>query len=1601
MRFARFVVLCAMAVVFLCLGHAEAGPADPAARGLDVFLHVPNEAAPGTRLAVIAQAFGFPVVTRAVPLSNATIEIGWDPESLADKVAPPTLTTTTDADGRARLALDVPFGLPGDLEVLVSVRHGGHSRTRAVKVRRMPAAHVEIHTADTRVVPTSTVSAWVRLTGVSDEPLRNTGVTVSLLEAGVARHKERLVTDAGGLVMARVPIPRIDEPVWSWTLEAECDIPGTPKGAIVLQPREEHPGTPKLEAAWMTPAAGARPGDKVPFVVRVRDATGQPIVDHPVVYWVGVKGVTPPKTDEEWTKVGTTARTDGAGEISGVRDAPTLVKASGTNLVLVAKTKAEGHLLTQTRTADVGVATASATLTPEVPALVPGLTHRLFLHVVDGNSEGVAGRFAVTGDGLAASVTTDANGEAELAWTAPEGIGATRNAGACAGGVAAAVSIKPTQPIAALKAQQDGFALCVPVDRDAAGIVHVVPNVARPGETVHLELARAPKAKAKTVSAVVRARHHGHAVSTWLEGSATSADVVIPASAAPGPWDVSIATAEGLAASRIVGAQLLVVPQKLPALSVRRVGGRATPGGSIDVEVKLDDGHGGGLPGAVSAIVVDAFGGGNANVGGLDTRARLCSAIGTYDRCDEVLERAPSTDALRRSLLGHGSRAVLAPANDPGAHATDDLRKAFQTVLKSLEGAVFEAAKSPQTLIDVRRKENGRWVLNPELLTLVTDAMNEPPQTPGGEPLTLPDLVAVDPQVSFDVVARRVARLKLFRVLMAVRQVRTQGGLDPNEPVFKDPNALLRRMVRSGALPEDVLLDPWGGTIQFIPGNGPIQPFLSVVRGFELRAPGPDGKVGTGDDVKDPFERVVRTGTPYAVAVEEDRLVDAKFDMVISDETVKAWAALFEELTGTHLGDGGLGISGIGEGGGGRGEGIGLGSVGTVGHGTGYGRGSSGIANGNAWWSPPVRTGPDGVVRMNIPLGDAETTWRVAFIGAPDGLGTASATLDVASDLPLSLKVIGGAKWTEGDVADVRVLVRNRTDAPRKATVLAAADQAASLESNTAHDVEIPAKGARTITLRVRAKGRGEGRLVLTARSEGIPDDVLRHAWTIAPAGERRVLTRTRFVDAHQTLAVALDHGYSLDAAPRVVLERGYDEAIEAALDSLSPEQAASALAHVDAVETALRVERWATTKSGARHVAIAKTAADIARRAEGRYEAYAALDGENAKHGWLLRQRVRGLVKRPLPKDPKKKKEEEGPVCPEPIDGVDLLDIEPAPSPDLPPCWGARIADTTNALMTSSSPVALSRAILALAERPHRATVAGRLANALRAAVVLRPDGEIDAALETRADRAIVYAALLRASKLGTSTTPEAALFAKLAPLRDVNGGYGSSSATLAVVRALLASQLEGHGTSRVRVVARGFDKRVDVPASGRVVLPLPAGVIETEVRVEGPGVVARFERPVLRSWSQPPPPQSSPVHIEVVWPATARAEAVEPLRLLVRASESREVDVRIPLPPGVTLAAPTKGVSQMQGVLVVRPQVSGTEDVVEIPMRFGLAGTFSVPEASARYTRSPTPAAVAPFRRLVITPVEDPARSTTGLAATPPISVHDGNAAVGRTPR
>ena len=1583
--------LCLTSFLAAAPSDAQTQSGDPAQRGLDLFIHVPASAAPRSRLPLQVEAVGFPTVVSLAKLQGATVEASWDPESLGPGIsaAPPAVRVTTDASGRAHLDVPVPDGGVRDLKLLVGVRSGSHERTQTVVVHRAEDQELVLRVADTRVVPGSSVSSWVELTSAATgEAQAGQEVELSLLEGGYTRHRATIVTDASGTAMTRIPIPRTTEPTWSWELRGRALPRGQRDAAtasLTLTPREETPGSPHLSVHWEKPSVLA--GDRVSFKVLVRDASDQPIAALPVRTWIGPKGTEPPRDEKEWVKASTRALTTASGEAEGATVTPTtVVRGVGTTVRVVVRTNVEGHDLEGSDTVSVGVGSASAALLPEATAIVPGLSQRMLLRVRGGRGEPVAGPFSVEADGLKASVTTDENGEAEVTWRPPASVGALRNIGPCAGGVAAAVIVRPAAEIPLLRPRTEPFELCVSIDRDAAGLIQVDRPIAKVGDRVRLRVAeaegeggRAP-AKKQPWSVMLESENGEQAASLWLDDGDKGGEIEIPP-AAGGVWSLSAVSPGTARKARVVGSALLVTPKVLPQLAAKVSGGRLAPGGAAELDVDLTDGHGRGLAGTVAAVVVDLHGGGGtAGLLALDTRRSLCGRFGGKvgdARCDRFVEGDPGLDALRRGLLGGAGKSPTLPSNDPAANARETLTKAFGEVLHSLEGAIFEAAKSADQLRDVRRKGPGGWAFNPELMTLVTAAMDKPPVTPGGEVLTLADLLAVDPQVTFNNVARRVTRLKIFSVLSAVRSFKNERGLDADEPMFKNPNALLRRMVRDGRLGEETLLDPWGGTIQFVPASGPPIPFLSVIHGFELRAPGPDGAVGNGDDVRDPFERVLRSGTPYARAMSEDRIVDAKFDLEVGDATVSAWQSLFQELTGTALGEssgaGGLGLSGIGEGGGGRGEGIGLGSIGTIGHGSG------GISTGVHYWSVPRRTDANGHVRLTVPLGEVETTFRIALVGIPDGARPATASVDIPAARLLSARVDAGATWVEGDRVSAAVTLRNRTDQPVRASVDVAAGGAARLADGrgSSRTVEVPAGGAAALTVALHAPAPGDASLTVKVRAPGLPDDVLTHTWQVTPAGEPTDLTRSQWVtaDVPAELRAAIDpRAMRLHKKPRIVLERGFDEAIRAALSALDPERLSSPSALVDAIEVAARIERWAIGRSG-EDSALAREAAELGRRALGRLSVFRAgyelpwPEAVRATAWTALRERLA------TPATPENKCPGEGAATlSERLDG---LDAEPGPRAGAAlACWDAFVSGAVDQVQRSSDPVALARAVLALAERPHRAATAAALIDRLRERVKLRASGAI--ALDpsfaaSRAARATVFAALLRAARLGRPSIASAErLGAWIAVQRDADGGYGSSLATRSVVRAWLASAAPEQGDSAVTVTAGGTSQRLVVGPSARVVVPLGADVTAASVEVTGPGVIARLERPVLRLWSKPPEEVESPVHVEISWPKEPTAGRTGVLRIAARhgLGRSATLDVRIPLPPSVSLAEPVAGVSQIQGVLTVRRSLDSSDlpSTIEIPVRFGLAGQVTAPEARASIAYEEIQRAIAPARPLLI---------------------------------
>lgn len=1595
-------------------------------RGLDLFVHVPPAGAGGDAIPIDLVALGFPTATGVTPIPNASVEATWDPESLLEPITqsvsssggltkvrppatpPPIVRGTTDAQGRATLSLAIPRGTQRSITLLVSVKTADRERVQEIPILRTSSESFDLFVSDGRVVPGSEVVAWALWTSKDrSRAVSKRAVEFVLTQGGVVRSRKAGTTDASGAAMTVISIPRDDEPGGRWTLTARAtsgegsrdDIEEL-RSSIELVAREETPGSPTLLANFDEQRVVA--GGKARYRLRVRDASGEGIAKHVVWVWTGPKGTVAPVDIEAFQKVAQRFETDGAGEILADVTAPTTIPLRGTEVRLEARTEIEGLQRAAATTIDVGQRRGYATLTPEARELVPGLEQRLEIELWGDDDKPIVGTFSAQGDGLDATFTTNAHGEGEVTWKVPPGVGAARSTGPCPGSVAAQVTLRAKEDAsAATKASfggalvdTGGMALCVPVRRDGTALARPSKLVVREGESIPLTVLGADK---KPASIVLTQDSGAQSTAAWTADAGAPNEIRIPKGAA-GTLTMHVAIPKDGAASETVSTAVLVLPTRLPKIAGKLAGGRAVPGGKVTISAELTDETGKPMVGSVAAVVIDKLGGGTFGpLAAMDTRESLCRAMGApRDRCDAALLGGPEMDVLRRSHLLPAN--AIGPVRDPSGNAKTHMDATFAAVVRSLEGAVFESSRALETLPDVRRKEGGKYVFNPELMTLVTDAMSEKPLTPGGEPVSLTDLIAIDPQITYDNVARRITRLKLFQVLSTVRGARV--GMDPDEPIFDDPNVYLRKLVRENSITEADLLDPWGGQLSFFKGGTDYVPFVSVKKGWELRSPGPDAKMGTADDVKSPFERVLKSKTPYARAMDEDVVVDARYDMRVADSTVDAWSQTLLKATGTELGAGGLSLSGIGEGGGGRAEGIGLGSIGTVGHGSGS------IAKGIAFVSAPIRTDAQGRVSIEIPLGGIETTWQVALVGLPDDGRPAVSTVDVPVTVPLSSKVNAGSSWTEGDSAESLIQVRNRTDADLDVSLAIATRGALTIGANDQKKtVKVSKRGVALVRIPLVAKGSGAGFVEVRTTAAGQPDDVLTHEVEVRPRGELIRIARTSWITSDSDLAPALQRPpFVAVGAADLILERGDKIALESALESLTPERAVSIdeLADMAAAAGELRKHFIALEGDGSK---LAARARDVGRSATAKLASTIEASHPMA-FAWLGRATQSGLLDAT---------EVTAKIadCPSELPNLapsafgPILDAEPTPTGGgVRDCWTVFVARAVNELEESGNAGDVARATLALARRPHRSQELKTLRERLEKMAEPDDKGHISVqANASRADRALVYAALLASTDPTKEQTKRAWLVSWLLVQRDANGSFGTVAATRGAIQALVRESSYRTGTAtgvKVKVdFGDGGEQEISLDAGARKRLTVPANASEVTVETTGGGVMARLERTFLRPYDVAPEAGNSPVTLEVEWPTAPECTAelekknacftelkqgrVGNMRVSVqggvRASkassskapsskavqERQTIDIRIPLPPGVGLADITPGVRQLQGALYIRYDGQSRETLT-IPLRFTLAGTFTAREATARLREYEGDKAIARARPITV---------------------------------
>ncbi|MAQ18861.1 MAG: hypothetical protein CMN30_29195 [Sandaracinus sp.] len=530
------------------------------------------------------------------------------------------------------------------------------------------------------------------------------------------------------------------------------------------------------------------------------------------------------------------------------------------------------------------------TAAAEAGGLVPDVATEAYLSVTDARGEPPpAGTvLRVTGPGLRGEVrvATDAHGLAALPVTVSAGdFGPIAAPSPCAGreGISLDVSLE-TSPAAFTQT-------CVGVAPDAELLLRLAEPFAQPGAEVAFTLERRGSARGEVlVEALAGGRLVASARTRGARGTVTLPEAIggvvelrarpITDAGAPAPFDAWGELAHGVGSS----AALVVRPADAFALTLEPEKNPYLVRDEARVSARLSSPS----PEAWIAYVArDLAAHGGEGPWRLDWLGRaLDRALVAPGEGDAILVRASLAALVERDRDGSRARPLVTPPwgfpqhgerrnrpevlRDVMARRAELMRREAAQAMVQLERQVAARLGDRSELEKLLVRRGAGWAFRDDALELAGIRR----ENLGGARLTVPMLRDADPAFSFDRVARRVARSQLVRLLVALRRLS-----DPDDPnaarvvAGQPPERWLSRLMEIGALPREALIDPWGNPFRFRPTSRPVLIFSAEAAGWELGSAGPDGRYGTGDDVRDPFERVVPEGSPYAVASGEDALM--------------------------------------------------------------------------------------------------------------------------------------------------------------------------------------------------------------------------------------------------------------------------------------------------------------------------------------------------------------------------------------------------------------------------------------------------------------------------------------------------------------------------------------------------------------------------------------------------------------------------------------------------------------------------------------------------------------------------------------------------------
>ncbi|RLB52561.1 MAG: hypothetical protein DRJ42_14515 [Deltaproteobacteria bacterium] len=869
--------------------------------GLDMAIDGSLEAIPGGRVRWFVTLYEVVGQRNLRPAAGATLTA-----TASFAPAEAIATVVTDALGRAALELPIPDDLESSVELRVEATSPRNvSRVFSVSLERGPRYELILLTDRALSAPRGRVMAFGRLLDrATGRPVEGATVTTRVIDqavhGAVTDPPPDVTTDGSGVFATTVdlgPVRGVARLLATASITSANASGSGPSAASPLVRAVSVTATLRVQEVpvgglWATATTErpfATPGEVIPVVVRGFAPQGRPLVGARVRVH-GDWGTSP-------TGDGGALQTNSDGEVTLEVRVPTRV--AGGEWVERFELIHPGYGATA---ADLRVrveaAPVLAAASVQGGALVPELEGRVFVRVVtpdgvpfrDGEVHLEAPRLGGT---LAA--TTDADGVASFTARVASGIGDSRD-DACGGATAAA---------ATLVVGAHRQLLCLPVDLDGTLTVSA-STVTGPGEPLAVTVARRPRVGRRPVEVVALVQRAGRwlpVARTLLGARTTRSNIDVPSWVRGEVW--------------LRGRPLLE---------------DGVPGRGGGTFVYLGD--------APSSLEVEADGEGARVVGTEGDRQASTTLLFAVDvRAASALgeslgaQRGPLAMALRE---GRGSAflAAIAGAETPrdetasavlreGVVTTQPLpqtpvahgllRDPWRTRARFIRGRVgrlmrgvesYVAGQEPGAMEDVATFHGRRAQFNASILdaTAMSAGLgDEAMASLGGEPLEIASLTTLDAAFTFDNVARRITRERLFRLLVLLREHMHARGLDRPWARRGDPAEYLTTLLDggtsfSGDWPESGhLYDGWGRPFVLRPARGGSRfTFLEPVSGWELISAGPDGRAGTGDDLVDPFARVLPSGGLYAEAVGEDVLLARLRGVALGRATVASLAEVFE-----------------------------------------------------------------------------------------------------------------------------------------------------------------------------------------------------------------------------------------------------------------------------------------------------------------------------------------------------------------------------------------------------------------------------------------------------------------------------------------------------------------------------------------------------------------------------------------------------------------------------------------------------------------------------------------------------------------------------------